>query len=76
MGASVSVVDLRKTKVTKIGSRAFAKCIELVKVYIPETVTDIHPRAFEDSLNVTIYCYEGSYADRYAQEHSIPVNYL
>ena len=74
-GDSLSVVDLRGTKIKKIGSKAFADCIELVKIYIPATVTEIHANAFSGCGSVTFCCPQGSYAERYAKEHGIPVNY-
>ena len=74
-GANLSVVDLRGTKIKKIGSKAFADCIELVKIYIPATVTEIHANAFSGCGSVTFCCPQGSYAERYAKEHGIPVNY-
>ena len=58
--------------VNKIKSFAFAHCSNLVKVLIPENVTEIENAAFYDSPNVIIYCYEGSYAQTYAEENSIP----
>jgi len=42
-----------------------------LRVVIPSTVNSIPLCAFENSINVTIYCNEGSCAQRYAEEHEI-----
>ncbi len=51
---------------------AFAYCTNLEKIYIPETVTTIDIEAFYDAEKVTIYGEQGSYAETFAGENSIP----
>ena len=58
--------------VTTINRYAFAYCTDLQKVVIPQSVTEIAISAFYQSPNLTIYCYEGSYAQQYAEERDIP----
>ena len=43
-----------------------------MEVEIPNSVTFISDRAFENCDNVVIYGYAGSYAQTYAQENTIP----
>ena len=60
--------------VTRIGSRAFADCEQLLYIYIPESVTsidDIADDAFAGSPNVVIGC-QGGAASSYAEAHGIP----
>ena len=54
-----------------IGSRAFANNAGLVYIYIPSSVTQIAPDAFENSPNTTIYCYPGSAAASLAASRNI-----
>ncbi len=57
---------------------AFNSCNELEKIVIPESVTYIYTNsaygsnAFSDCDKLTIYCYEGSYAQNFAVENEIP----
>ena len=54
--------------VTEIHEMAFPKCGRLREVYIPESVTYIHPNAFwRVSDDFTIKAAKGSYADQYAK---------
>ncbi|MED9970560.1 MAG: leucine-rich repeat protein [Ruminococcus sp.] len=50
---------------------AFTNCLSLRSVTIPESVILIQPNAF-DWENITIRCYEGSYAHNFAAENNIP----
>lgn len=75
MGSLAQIVDLRGTKVTRIGAGAFSNCSNLVIIYIPVTVTSIATDAFSGSPNVTIVCEPGSAADTYAAEQEIAVRY-
>ncbi len=59
--------------VTTIGHFAFGDCDNLRNIVIPATVTAITPSAFGDSPDpVTIYGFEGSYAETFASEESFP----
>lgn len=55
--------------VTTIGKLAFANCPNLSEVYIPSSVTDIHYTAFNNDEALVIYCYTGSYAQRFAIQY-------
>lgn len=57
--------------VTTIEKSAFADAVLLEKVNIPATTTQIDDSAFENAVNVTIYGGLGSYAEEYANAHSI-----
>ena len=39
-------------------------------------MTSIGERAFSGCTNLTIYCYQGSYAEKYAKSNNIPYKYL
>ena len=60
------------SKVTRIGTAVFGYCPSLSKVVIPPSVTSISDMAFENSLNVVIFCEHGSYAEQYAIDQNIP----
>lgn len=57
--------------VSSIGKLAFAECPNLSFIRVPESVTYIHPVAFQNSSNTVIYCYYGSYAAQFARENGI-----
>ena len=57
--------------VTSIGDFAFASCLSLTSIIIPNNVTSISQIAF-GCPSLTIYGYEGSYAQKYANENEIP----
>jgi len=65
-----------KDGVTSIGEWAFYGCTSLTSVDIPSSVTRIWNSAFEYCRKLTIHCKKGSYADRYAREYGIPVEYM
>lgn len=58
--------------VEKLDTQAFGLCLYLKKITIPESVTDISSTAFNGTKNFTIYGYEGSYAQEYAEMKSFP----
>ena len=58
--------------VEKLDTQAFGLCLYLKKITIPESVTDISSTAFNGTKNFTIYGYEGSYAQQYAEMKSFP----
>ncbi|MDD6433684.1 MAG: dockerin type I domain-containing protein, partial [Ruminococcus bromii] len=47
-------------------------CTNLTNITIPESVSWIDDKAFYDCKSLTIYGYEDSYAQEYADEHNIP----
>lgn len=55
--------------VTEIGEYAFSGCDSLSKITIPASVTAIDPYAFSGSEDTVIYCYENSFAHRFAANH-------
>lgn len=57
--------------VTAIADRAFENCSELESMLIPETVEYIGTDAFT-GCTCYLYCFEDSYAERYAIENEIP----
>ncbi len=62
-------------KVTTIGPRAFADCMNLTEIYIPETATSISATAFEGvPAGLTIYTKSGSYAEFYATNNGYNVH--
>lgn len=65
---SITLPDGLKT----IGYRAFYGCCNLEKVVIPSSVNCIESDAFLRCDSLTIYGYEGSYAETYANERGIP----
>lgn len=79
-------IDLPES-VTVIRSRAFYNCDRLKRVCIPENVVSIAADAFgadtfyltdegvDDTYDFVVKCKEGSYADRYAQQHGYTVEY-
>ena len=61
---------------TEIGSHAFKGCTALKEIIIGKNVTSIHDTAFTGDDQLTIACFEDSYAHQFAQEHNIPVRIL
>ena len=57
--------------VKSIGERAFSYCTHLKSVTIPKSVTEIGEDAFGFTDPVTINCYSGSYAEKYAKENGL-----
>ena len=71
---SVNIPD----SVTSIGDGCFHGCVNLRSIVIPASVTSIGVNAFVadyksyDLLkNLTIYCYKGSYAEKYAEDNGL-----
>ena len=68
-----SLTDIKiPDSVTKLGSVMFRDCYDLAVVQIPNSVTSIDESAFTGCSKVTIKGYEDSYAETYANKHSIP----
>ena len=59
-----------------IETQAFAECTNLKKIIIPETTTIIEENAFKNCPLLTIYTPKGSYAEKFAKSHQIPVQYI
>lgn len=49
---------------------------ESEKIIIPETTTVIEENAFKNCPLLTIYTPKGSYAEKFAKSHQIPVQYI
>ena len=64
-------VDLPST-LTRIGGHAFENAAALTSVTIPASVTEIGEDAFAGCENLTIYGYNGTVAQSYANSHNIP----
>ncbi len=62
---SITIPD----SVTSIGEGAFDGCDSLTSITIPNSVTRIGDEAFKGSALETIYGYENSYAQTYAEEN-------
>ena len=63
--------------VTNIGSFAFDGCTSLEKITILDNVKDFEVDVFRNhNENLTIYCYEGSAAAKYAIDNDIKYVYL
>ena len=60
--------------IESIQTRAFADCLNLKYIYIPESTTMIHITAFENVAGLTILGKRGSYAGYYA--NSFDYNFI
>ena len=58
--------------VSNINACAFLYCKNLSSITIPRSVTSIGINTFEGCKNLTIYGYEDSYAETYANSNNIP----
>jgi len=66
--------------VSQIDQMTFAGCTALVDITVPNSLEHIHEKAFDSIMysrnpNLTFRCPRGSYAERYAKQHKIKVNY-
>ena len=68
--ASLDSVELCEG-VTSIGAKAFEGCAALLQIYIPASVTEIGEDCFAGCGQVMIFAPEGSYAETYANDHSL-----
>lgn len=57
--------------ITSIGQYSFQNCPALTDIYMPKNIRNIDSTAFENSENVVIHCFSGSYAQQYAEENGI-----
>ena len=55
--------------VKTISESAFSDLGQAISVYIPDSVTEIHPLAFAGATSVTIYGTAGSEVERFAKAH-------
>jgi len=63
--------------VTYIGGKVFYGCNELASVTIPSSVEEIYEDAFDECSNKLKICVEpGSYAEKWAKEHNIGIEYI
>ena len=58
-------------RVTTISEYALANCTNLTEITIPQSVTNIATTAFSYPQKMTIYGVSGSYAETFANDHSI-----
>ena len=61
--------------VKSIGAWSFFGCNSLTSVTIPDSVMSIEVGAFDGCKNLTIRCNHGSYAEKYARNNNIPIEY-
>ena len=73
--SSLSNVTIPKG-VTSISNSAFYSCTSLNHITIPETVTSIDQGAFDTSVDLTIFCYKDSAAEKYAKTYKFKYQYL
>ena len=55
-----------------ISGYCFAGCYSLTRVTVPESVTEVVDHAFDNCTMLTLYGYDGSYIETYANENGIP----
>ena len=67
---SIESVVVSKS-IVSIGASAFENCIKLKKIVIPSNVKIIGENAFNGSEQVTIFEFEGSEAEKYAQANGL-----
>lgn len=65
--------DASASSLYSIESQAFANCINLKSINLPDTVQYIADDAFYNCTSLTIHCISGSYAESYAHSKGIPV---
>lgn len=63
--------NCHKIEIADGTTRIIAEALRDKNVVIPASVTDVSPEAFTDKENVTIYGYNGTYAQEYASTHNI-----
>lgn len=73
--SSLSNVSIPKG-LTSIGHAAFYSCTSLKNITIPKSVTSIDQGAFDTSVDLTIFCYKGSAAEKYAKTYKFKHQYL
>ena len=73
--ASLENIDILDG-VEKIGSYAFAQCEKLQYINIPNSVKEIGNNLVYNNLITKIVCNKNSYAEKYANENNIEVQYI
>ena len=73
--ASLENIDI-SDGVEKIGSYAFAQCEKLQYINIPDSVKEIGYNLIYNNLITKIVCNKNSYAEKYANENNIEVQYI
>lgn len=71
VGLNAQTIDLRKSKVTSIGSRAFADCTDLTVVFCPNTLIQIADDAFDGCKDLFLVCESFNTAAQYAYDHDL-----
>lgn len=71
---SITGIDIPEC-VSSISGQTFINCRDLTKITLSKNISYIANIAFDGCDNLTIVCAEGSYADTYAQENGIKVEY-
>ena len=71
----LEVLELPGT-IASIGGEAFQSCISLKSLFLTETVKYIEDNAFEMCPNLTIGCYENTYAHKFCQANNIKCKVL
>lgn len=69
---ALEIVEI-PTTVSSIGMQAFSGCEKLKKLYLPDSIKFIDENAFLYCPQLTIRCYENSYAHRYCVDNNIKV---
>ncbi len=62
--------------VTRIGQSAFSHCEHLMDIAIPPSVVEIEHNAFTDCPKFRLHAEAGSYAERYARQHSAFMSFV
>lgn len=61
--------------ITEITSSGFMSCENLKECTIPDSVISIDNSAFYNCPNLVIKCNKNSYAEQFAKEHNIPIQF-
>jgi len=62
----VIIMENEENNGRMIGDNAFRDCDNLEKIVIPRSISSIGTSAFDNCRKLTIYCYDGSVAQKYA----------
>lgn len=71
----LEVLELPST-ISSIGAEAFQSCISLRSLFLTDNVKYIEDNAFEMCPNLTIGCYENTYAHKFCQANNIKCKVL